>query len=39
MVHEQFFPLFKLFDPEVKHFYQKNTCKNSQMHIQLVKMI
>jgi len=39
MVQEQFFPAFQLFDPEVKHIYQKNTWKNSQMHIQLVKMI
>jgi len=39
MVQEQFFPAFQLFDPEVKHFYQKNTLKNSQMHIQLVKII
>jgi len=27
------------FDPEVKHFYQKNTWKKMQMQIQLVKMI
>jgi len=39
MVQEQFFPAFQLFDPEVKHFYQKNTWKNSQMHIQSVKMV
>jgi len=30
MVQEQFFPAFQLFDPEVKHFYQKSTWKNSQ---------
>jgi len=28
----------QLFVPEVKHFYQ-NIWENSQMHIQLVKMI
>jgi len=39
MVQEQFFPALQLFDPEVKHFYQKNIFLNSQMHIQLVKMI
>ena len=39
MVQEKFFPAFQLFAPEVKHFYQKNTWKNSQMHIELVKMI
>jgi len=39
MVQEQFFPAFQLFDPEGKHFYQKNTWKNSQMNIQLVKMV
>jgi len=39
MVRKQFFPAFQLFDPDVKHFIQKNTWKNSQMHIQLVKMI
>jgi len=39
MVQEQFFPAFQLFDPEVEHFHQKNTWKNSQMHTQLVKMI
>ena len=39
MVQEQFFPVFQLSDPEVKHFYQKNTWKNPQVRIQLVKMI
>jgi len=39
MIQEQFFPISQLFAPEVKYFYQKNTWKNSQMHIQLVKMI
>ena len=39
MIHEQFFPTFQLFAPEVKQFYQKYTWKNSQMQIQLVKMI
>ena len=39
MVQEQFFPAFQLFDLEVKHFYQKNTWKNLQMHIQLVKIV
>jgi len=39
MVKEQLFPAFQLFDPEVKHFDQKNTWKNLQMHIHLVKMI
>jgi len=39
MIQEQLFPAFQLFDPEVKHFYQKNTWKNLQMHIQLMKMI
>jgi len=33
------FSEFQLFTLEVKHFYQKNTSKNSQMQIQLVKMI
>jgi len=39
MIQEQFFTLFQFFDPEVNYFHQKNTWKNSQMHIQLVKMI
>ena len=39
IVQEQFFSAFQLFDPKVKHLYQKNTWKNSQMHIQLLKMI
>jgi len=39
MVQKQFFPAFQLFDPEVRHFYQRNTWKNSQMHIQLEKII
>ena len=38
MVQEQLFPAFQLFAQEVKRFYQKNIWKNSQMHIQLVKM-
>jgi len=25
MIQKQFFRVFQLFDPEVKHFYQKNT--------------
>jgi len=36
MVQEQIFPAFQLFAPEVKHFYQKNTKKNSQMRIQFI---
>ena len=39
MIQEQFCPEFQLFAPEVKNFYQKNTWKNSQMLIPLVKMI
>ena len=39
MVQEQFFPEFQLVESKVKHFHQKNTWKNSQMHIQLEKMI
>jgi len=39
MIQEQLFPAYQLFDPEVKHFYQKNTWKTLQMHIQLMKMI
>jgi len=27
MIQEQFFPAFQLFDPEEKHFYQKNNLK------------
>jgi len=38
MVLEQFFPEFQLFAPEVEHLYHKNTWKNSQMHIQLLKI-
>ena len=39
MIQKQFFPLFQLFAPEVKLFYQKNTWRNSQTRIELVKMI
>jgi len=31
MIQEQFFRVFQLFAPEVKRFYQKNTCKNLQI--------
>jgi len=31
MIQKQFFRIFQLFAPEVKHFYQKNTWKNSQI--------
>ena len=31
MIQKQFFRVFQLFDPEVKHFYQKNTWTNSQI--------
>ena len=31
MIQEQFFQAFELFAREIKHFYQKNTRKNSQM--------
>ena len=31
MIQQQFFRVFQLFSPEVKHFYQKNTWKNSQI--------
>jgi len=31
MVQKQFFRVFHLIAPEVKHFYQKNTLKNSQL--------
>ena len=34
MIQEHFFPVFQLFALEVKHFYRKNTWKDSQMHIQ-----
>jgi len=37
MNQKQIFSVFQLFGPEVKHFYQKNTWKNSQMHINIVK--
>jgi len=33
------FPAFQSLTRSSNHFYQKNTWKNSQMHIQLVKMI
>jgi len=39
MIQEQFFPAFQIFDPEVEHFLQKKSWKNSQMHIQLVKIV
>ena len=35
---EQFFPVCQLFGLDVKYFHQ-NTSKDTQMHIQLVKMI
>jgi len=31
MIQKQFFGVFQLIPPEVKHFYQKNTLKNSQI--------
>jgi len=31
MIQKQFFRLFQLFAREVKHFYQKNAWKNSQI--------
>jgi len=31
MIQKQFIRLFQLIAPEVKHFYQKNTSKNSQI--------
>jgi len=31
MIEKQFFRVFQLFAQEVKHFYQKNTGKNSQI--------
>jgi len=31
MIKKQFFRVFQLFAPEVKHFYEKNTWKNSQI--------
>ena len=31
MIQKQFFRVFQLFVPEVKHFYQKNTWKNSSL--------
>jgi len=31
MIQKQFFRVFQLFAPEVKHFYQKNTWKNSRI--------
>jgi len=31
MIQKQFFRVFKLFVPEFKDFYQKNTWKNSQI--------
>jgi len=30
-IQKQFFRVFQLFAPEVKHLYQKNTWKNSQI--------
>jgi len=39
MIQKQLFRVFQLIAPEVKHFYHKNTWKNSQIHIHLVKMI
>jgi len=31
MIQKQLFRVFQLVVPEVKHFYQKNTWKNSQI--------
>jgi len=31
MIQKQFFRVFQLLSPEVKHFYEKNTWKNSQI--------
>jgi len=31
MIQKQFFRVFQLFGPEVKHLYEKNTWKNSQI--------
>jgi len=31
MIQKQFFRVFQLFAPKVKHFYEKNTWKNSQI--------
>ena len=31
MIQKQFFRVFQIFAPEVKHFYQKNTWKDSQI--------
>jgi len=31
MIQKQFFRVFQIFAPEVKHFYQKNAWKNSQI--------
>ena len=31
MIQKQLFRVFQLIAPEVKHFYQKNTRKNSQV--------
>jgi len=30
MIQKQFFPVFQLFAPDVKHFYKKNTCSFSE---------
>jgi len=30
MIQKQLFRVFQLIDPEVKHFYKKNTWKNLQ---------
>jgi len=31
MIQKQFFRVFQLFVPEVKHFYRENTWKDSQI--------
>jgi len=31
MIQKQFFRVFQLFAPEVKHFFEKNTWKDSQI--------
>ena len=39
MIQGQFFAVFQLFARWDEHFYQKKTCKKSQMHVLLVKII